>query len=198
MNIIRWHGLDLPEFPTEDVLCLTSQYVEAAASGMTHFIRKIETTGPKESLKSRIDRVTRHLNILSELCEIKIVDAEYGLCRDIPEIVSNRRYQEDIVPSGYLLAARVEAIGSVGELPEDRVEQFSEGYKRFRQQFKLQDSNAYSDAHLRQIVYGIPNSQAGNASATLDAYYVDPDLISGPDVRDAPLISIVDGDLFIN
>lgn len=62
MNVIKWHGLDLPEFPTEDALCLDSQYIEAAASGhAVLYTQKIETTGPKKSLKDRISRVSKHL-----------------------------------------------------------------------------------------------------------------------------------------
>jgi hypothetical protein len=197
MNVIRWHGLDLPEFPAEEVLCLTSQYVEAAASGVSHFIRKIETTGPKESLKSRIDRITRHFDILSEYCQIQVVDIEYGLCKDVPEVVSNRRYQEGIVPKGYLLAARVEAIGTTSEPPNYRVEQFIEGSERFDQEIKLHNSDAYSDTHLGQIVFGVPNSQIGNKDAIEDVYYVDPDLMCGPDAKDKPLLTISNGDIFI-
>lgn len=45
--------------------------------------------------------------------------------------------------------------------------------ERFKELFKLQNSDAYSDTHIRQLVYGIPNSEAGRTGITSEVYYVD-------------------------
>ncbi len=177
MNYLRYHGIDLPIYPEEEVLQSKSEYRRVCEGDATNFTRIARTSGPTESLMSRLNRGEWYFDKIGELCKIKIVPHTYGLCRDTDRFTIDRRFGEEILPKGYLLVANVAIIKSAGELPDNLFSNIATGVKNYFKTIAPDTAKKYSykDVGIHQIVYG---TRAGTEEDTA-AWHVDVDSLVG-------------------
>lgn len=169
MNLVRHHGLDLPIYPAEEVLYNKEQYREADLHGKPTFVRTVRTSGPPETLAERLSRADWCFQQLAKLCKIQIVPHIWGLCKDIPEILYERRLIDGIIPKGYLPVAEVAVIEPVGDIPADSISSFQKGLTRYSRQVVSVTDHPYTDTRIGQVMYG---TRAGE-DETPQAWYVD-------------------------
>jgi hypothetical protein len=200
-NVLRYRGLDLPEFPAEEVLYRKPQYKQAAAEDRPDFIRSLLTTGPEDSLRTRLDRASQTFQHISELCGVSVVPYEWGVYKDRPKNYSQdpaielrRKLCSNILPQGYLLAARVATIKPASDkLPPDVVSAFSAGVAVYDQEVEASGriSESFADLSLEQLLYGYLIKD--RASKTLQGWWVDIEPRMGTYVTNLP-----DGRAFTN
>ncbi len=155
MNILKYHGLDLPIYPTEEVLHTKEQYRSADLHGQSTFVRTVRTSGPTETLASRLSRADWYFDQIARYCGTKIVPHTWGLCKDVPEITFERRLLvDDIVPRGYLPVAEVTAIEPCGDIPLDAVSLFQKGLTKYYKNAVATNEHPYTDVRIGQVMYG--------------------------------------------
>lgn len=183
-SVLLFDDLELPVFPATEVLCSKQEYENAAKSGKKSFTRIAGTSGPEsEKLKDRLDRVQNYFSIISELCQVKFVSHEYGVCHDNPSINCDRRRVQNILPTGYLLVAHVATIVPTGSIPQHYIDMFENGRKQYINEVISHDQNAYNDVSLKQVLYGI---DANDMTSDPTLWYVDIDPLAGPQTFPIP------------
>ncbi len=157
MIYVRHHGLDLPVYPSDDVLYKKAQYEEVASAGeKPNFVRVVRTSGRKESLKTRLQRADQVFEHIGELCAVGVVEYTWVLCEDTPKIETDRRLIENIVPDGFLLVSEVETIIPITEpIPPESIEAFTAGADQFFSEVAHNLDDEYGDINLEQVVFGV-------------------------------------------
>lgn len=188
MEILRFSGLDLPIYPTDIVLDQLgfSDIGERTAAALaaeqhpdTTFIRTAEPFRNyyNEDLRSRLDHTDKALRVVSDVCEVPIVEYTWGLCLDDGQISYNRKYLGGLLPPGYLLVAEVEIILPAANGP-DTTQQHVQALKRYQKGEKklrsiqsltkipnLQHQPDFEDYDGSQTMFGSRASQPNTAPA---------------------------------
>jgi hypothetical protein len=154
MNLVRHQGLELPVYPTDEALCLTAEYVDAAARGLSSFIRLVRTVGPDQPLKDRLRYADDEFNTIADLCDVKIVPHTWGLCEYSSEKALFSYEPSTIVPKGYLLVAKVDCIEQSGPVPDSSFASYMAGESQYLQLDRSGSSVYRADIQESQIIYG--------------------------------------------
>ena len=179
INRLRHQGIDWQLFPAEEVLTTKEQFKQAAEEGRPDFIRLIKTSGPPELLSSRLVRASLYFGRIAQLCDVKIVPYTWGLCEDTIEIPIKYHATPGLLPEGYLPAAKVSTIRTIGDgkLPPERLERFTAGADAYLEEIAAQDTTrTFKDIAVRQLIYG---HRLDNSDTTPDVWFADPDAFAG-------------------
>lgn len=187
LEVLHHDGLELPVYDATEVKCLKTEYQDMAYSGLSTFVRFVRTSGPDETLRSRLKRAEWCFERIAKYCNIQIAPHTWGVCEDTPEIPVDRRLTEKLLPSGYLLVAEVDIIHPNGEPPLDRVDAFNEGVVAYDLQVLKKTANAHRDLNLGQVVYGTNNRLAAkNTDQKPDMWFVDIEPLVGQQTLSMP------------
>lgn len=182
-NTLCHDGVELPIYPLEEVKTCKLDYIRAAHSGLTSFVRTVRTSGPDETLRQRLNRAHWYFGKVATFCNVKIVPHRWGVCEANPAIPIDQRLYENILPKGFVLAAQVAIIRPKDDIPLTSLESFNEGVVQYQQNILEEQVNAFRDITVGQLVYGTPNSV--HAPQKPETWFVDIEPLLGQQILSA-------------